>query len=85
MIRALKYLALFLWIIGAGALYGLHGAYGLPHMIWSYKFWDNGDPHNPFAERHYTSCTFIGFYGSFTVDAVDGRCGWVRLFKEQGE
>lgn len=81
MIRSIKYLSLFLWLIGAGALYGVYAAYGLPHAIFSYEFLDNGDRNNPFAERFYTSCTFVGFYGAFTVGAKNGRCGWVRLFK----
>ncbi len=84
MMRSMKYLSLFLWLIGAAALYGIYVTYGLPHGIWSYRFLDNGDQYNPLAERHYTSCTFVGPYGAFTVDAENGRCGWVRMFKEQG-
>ena len=83
MFRSMKYLSLFLWLIGAGALYGIYVTKGLPHVIWSYTFLDNGDQHNPFAKRHYTSCTFVGPYGVFTVNAKNGRCGWVRLLKEQ--
>lgn len=83
MIRFIKYLSLFLWIIGAGAIYSIYATQGLPHVIWSYRFLDNGDQYNPFAERYYTSCTFAGPYGSFTVNANNGNCGWVRLFKEQ--
>lgn len=85
MTRHLKYLSLFLWVLGAGALYYTYATKGLPHMIWSYAFWDNGDQYNPFAERHYTTCTFYGPYGMFTVDAQNGYCGWVQLFKESDQ
>lgn len=80
--RSIKYLSLLLWIIGAGVLYGIYAAYGLPHVIWSYTFLDNGNQYDAFAPRHYTSCSFIGPYGVFKVDAQNGRCGWVRLFRE---
>lgn len=83
MIGPIKYLSLFLWLIGAGVAYSAYATKGLPHVIWSYTFLDNGDQYNPLAERYYTSCTFIGWYGNFTVTASNGRCGWVRLFKEQ--
>ena len=82
MIRSLKYLSLFVWLIGAGALYGAYVGYGLPHAIWSYTFMDNGDRNNPFAKRYYLTCSFIGPYGVFKTYAEDGRCGWVRLFRE---
>lgn len=84
MIGSLKYLSLFLWLIGAGFIYSIYASQGLPHMIWSYEFLDNGDEYNPLAERYFTSCTFVGLYGSFTVAASDGDCGFVRFFREQG-
>lgn len=84
MIGPIKYLSLFLWLIGAGAAYSVYASSGLPHVIWSYTFLDNGDQYNPYAKRYYTSCTFIGWYGAFTVPASNGRCGWVRFFKERG-
>lgn len=84
MTGVLKYLSLFLWIAGAALVYGLCAVHGLPHLIWSYEFRDNGDPHNPYAERYYTACTFLGPHGAFRVPASNGRCGWVRFFKDQG-
>lgn len=81
MIRSLKYLSLFLWIAGAGLVYGLYVSFGLPHVIWSYTFRDNGDPYNPYAERHYISCTFAGPNGVFKTPARNGRCGWVKFFR----
>lgn len=77
----MKFAALFLWLIVPGAAYGGYVLYGLPHVIWSYSFEDNGDRYNPLAHRHYIDCTFIGPYGGFTVPAEAGRCAWVKLFK----
>ena len=84
MFRSMKYPTMFLWLGGAAVLYGIYASYGLPHAIFSYTFLNNGDRNNPVAERYYTSCVFVGPYGAFTVDAENGRCGWVRLFKERG-
>ncbi len=81
MIHSLKYLSLFVWLLGAGALYGVYVSYGLPHVIWNYTFLDNGDRYNLFAERHYLSCSFIGPYGVFKMNAQNGRCDWVLLFR----
>ncbi len=75
MMRSFKYASLFLWIIGAAAVYAIYATQGLPHMIWKYEFYNNGD-------RYYTSCTFAGPYGFFTISAENGKCGWVRLFRE---
>lgn len=72
----------FIWIIVPFILLDIYHAYGLPHMIWRYSFLDNGDHYNPFADRHYTSCTFIGPYGEFTRNAHQGKCGWFAFFKE---
>lgn len=82
MICSFKYLSLFAWLFGAAALYGIYATKGLPHMIWNYSFLDNGDQFNPFAQRYYTSCSFIGPYGVFNLKAENGKCGWVRMFKE---
>lgn len=72
----------FYWILVPVALYGVFMAVGLPHGIWSYKFVDNGSPHDPYLERHYTSCTFWGPYGVHTISAKNGRCGLIAFFKE---
>jgi len=82
MIRTLKYASLFLWVLGPMSVYGFYATHGLPHVIWRYTFWDNGDGNNPFAERHYTSCTFIGWYGEYTVAAEAGYCPWLRFFQK---
>jgi hypothetical protein len=81
----MRFAALFLWLAVPLAGYATYAAYGLPHIPWSYTFVANGEPHNPFAERYYTTCTFTGWYGTFTVNAQNGRCGWVHFFKENSQ
>jgi len=53
-------LSFFLWLAVPVLGYAAWSAFGLPHLIWSYQFLDNGNRYDPFAERYYTSCTFIG-------------------------
>lgn len=75
----------FVWIIFPIAIFIAYLALGLPHVIWSYSFLDNGRGNDPFAERHYTRCTFIGPYGSFTTYPANGTCPWFRFFREKRE
>lgn len=75
-------LSYFYWVLVPVALYGSFIAVGLPHMIHSYEFHDNGNPYDPFLERHYTSCTFWGPYGLFTLSTSNGRCHFIAFFKE---
>ncbi len=77
----MRFTALFLWLALPVAAYVAYFIHGLPHMIWSYSFHDNGDPHNLLAKRDYIDCTFLGPYGRFTVPADAGRCGWIKFFK----
>jgi hypothetical protein len=74
----------FLWLIVPTAAYLAYQAYGLPHVIWSYSWLDNGRGYDPYASRHYTSCTYVGPYGVFTDAAPGGRCGWVQFHKARG-
>tara|TARA_R110002072_G_scaffold150788_2_gene299369 strand:- start:8025 stop:8264 length:240 start_codon:yes stop_codon:yes gene_type:complete len=79
----MRSIALFLWLALPIAGYATLLAFGTPHMIWSYRFVPNGDPHNPFAARHYTSCTYAGWrWHEVTVQASEGRCDWVRFFHQ---
>jgi len=57
-------------------------AFGLPHVIWSYDWLDNGT-YDPLVSRHYVRCTFIGPYGAFTTYPGNGRCGWLRFYKQR--
>ncbi|MEL7281860.1 MAG: hypothetical protein AAGK79_15990 [Pseudomonadota bacterium] len=72
----------FLWIIAPLALFGAYQAFGLPHMIWSYTYRDDGQGADPFAYRFYYTCRYVGPYGEFERHARNGKCGWVRFFKE---
>jgi hypothetical protein len=74
-------LGYFLWLVVPLGLWAGYDAFGLPHTIWSYSWIDEGQGMDPFAERHYTRCTFIGPYGTFTQNAEYGRCSYVKFFK----
>lgn len=82
--RGLIRLSYFIWIVVPVALFGAYAVWGTPHVIWEYKFVDNGSPYDPFLERFYTSCTFWGPTGMHTIPASNGRCGYVAFFKERG-
>ena len=78
-----RYAAIWLWLIVPAAIFAIYLLFGTPHMIISYSFLDNGRRHDPWAERHYTSCTFLAFSGqTVTVPARNGKCGWVRFFHQ---
>lgn len=81
----MRLIPLFFWLALPIVAYTAYYLYGLPHMIWSYRFFENGDPSNPMVKRHYTDCTFVGPYGVFTVTASGGRCGWVQFFKPRSD
>lgn len=77
-----RYALMWLWIIVPAAIFAIWMLIGSPYFIISYSFLDNGRRHDPWAARHYTSCTFIGFRGqTVTVPARGGNCGWVRFFR----
>ena len=82
MLRVFKIASLFLWIAAPMAAYGVYVTQGLPHMTWERTFYDNGDEWNPFADRHYTRCTYIGWYGVKRTPANSGNCPWVRFFRQ---
>lgn len=76
----------FVWIVFPIAFYALYLMVGLPHFIWAYEWRNTGQGHDPFANRHYTSCTYIGPYGAFTTSAsADGKCNWFRFRKKRGD
>jgi len=78
----MKFAALFLWLILPLTGYATYQLYGTPHGLWRYEFRPNGDPFNPHAYRHYTSCTYVGWrWHSVTLPAENARCPWVRLLK----
>ena len=75
----------FVWLpvllLGAAVL---HVA-GLPHVIWSYAWRDNGASYGDIAGRYYTRCTYVGPFGAFTEFPDDGRCGLIRFFRAEGD
>jgi len=74
----------FLWIIVPVIIFLIYLIWGLPHVRWSYSWLDQGQGNDPFADRNYTSCTYWGPYGGFTVYPNDGNCALVWLFKKGG-
>ena len=77
----MRILRFFIWVAVLAVVLLIWSGAGSPHAIWAYSFRPNGDPHNPFAERYYTSCTYIGWgFSRVTMPARDGRCPWVRFF-----
>ena len=75
----------FVWIVVPLALYAVYQAYGLPHFIWSYDWRDDGQGYDPFANRYYLRCTYIGPYGAFTEHfPKNGECDWFQFHKDTG-
>ena len=79
----MKLAALFLWIAIPLGLWITYTSMGTPHVALTYRFVDNGARYDPLARRYYIDCTYYGFAGTFTVDAVDGTCPWVLFFKAE--
>ncbi|MEP1520926.1 hypothetical protein [Ascidiaceihabitans sp.] len=81
----MKSLALFLWlIVPAGVCLAIF-LWGTPHVVLSYRFYDNGDAHNPLAARIYISCDYFGVSGWRTDAAHAGACPWIRFFRGGGQ
>ncbi len=81
--RILRY---FVWIIFPLAAYLAYLTFGLPHFRWSYTWLDQGQGYDPFADRYYTRCTYLGPYGEFTLHHPDnGECRWITFMKDQRE
>jgi len=73
----------FIWVVVPVIVYGVYLAFGLPHMVWNYEWRDDGQGYDPFAERWYLRCTFIGPYGEFTIFPNNGECPWLRFYKQR--
>ena len=74
----------FVWIIVPLAVCGLYLLLGLPHIIWSRTWIDEGQGRDPFAHRHYTRCSYVGHYGSRSIAATNGKCRLVIFYKQEG-
>ena len=78
----MKIAALFLWLGLPIAGYAALNHYGPAHVIWTYRFLDNGDAFNPYPARPYVSCTYVGWgWHEVTASARNDRCPWIRFFK----
>ncbi len=74
-----------IWAIVPIALCLVYIAFGLPHFRWQYTWLNEGQGHDPLAQRHYLSCTFWGPYGRFTVNhPARGECDWI-MFKKSSD
>jgi len=80
----MKLLAPFAWLLVPLGLWLTVTLFGLPHLVLSYRFYDNGDVYNPRAARTYISCDYLGWHGWRTVVARNGQCPWVRFFPVEG-
>ena len=71
-----------LWLIVPVLLVGLYLAFGTPHLRWTYTWRDDGQGYEPFAERFYLRCTYLGPEGHFTLTHPPrGHCPLFRFAK----
>lgn len=75
-------LSYFLWVLVPAGLWLVYTSYGLPHIIWSYSWLDEGQGYDPFATRYYTRCTYAGPYGNRTILPSNGQCPLIRFEKQ---
>ena len=75
----MRYAALLLWLALPIGLWLTVVVWGTPHIALTYRFLDNGEPHNPRAARYYVDCTYYGVAGAITVNAANGACPWIRF------
>lgn len=71
------------WVIVPAVLFVAYLIFGLPHMVWSYRFTGS---YADLANRTYHRCTYIGPYGVITRPAQQGSCSFIRFFHQsEGE
>lgn len=70
----------FIWMLVPLSLFASVTTMGTPGFIWSYQ-WNapGGASYSDTAQRYYTRCTYIGTQGTFTENAADGKCRWLRF------
>lgn len=73
--------ALFLWILVPLGVWLAMALWGTPHVVVTYRFFDNGDVYDLRTERRYIDCTYFGWAGTITVPAMHEDCPWVQFFK----
>jgi len=79
----MKIAGLFLWLIVPLGVWLAISLYGTPHVALSYRFHDNGRPHDPRVSRVYVSCDYLGWHGWQTLLADRGTCPWVRFLRTE--
>lgn len=74
------HLTYFIWTLVALSLFLSVKMMVTPAFIWSYQ-WNAPATasYSDTTQRYYTRCTYIGTHGTFTENAVDGKCGWLRF------
>jgi len=78
----MRFLRFFIWVAVLAVVLLIWSGAGSPHVIWAYSFRSDGS-YDPFADRTYTSCTYLGWgFSHMTVPARNGRCPWVRFFAD---
>ncbi|MEM7069445.1 MAG: hypothetical protein AAF478_11235 [Pseudomonadota bacterium] len=83
--RAVGGLRYFVWVIVPFLLFVAFKVWGLPHLVFDYTYYDDGQGYRPFAPgRWYTNCTYVGFYGSFEYRPTSGKCPWFRFYHKKG-
>lgn len=70
----------FWWTVLLAGLFAAYLIFGLPHMIWSYRF---SGTYSDLSSRVYHQCTWIGPYGAVTRSAENGKCSLIRFFHKQ--
>lgn len=79
-----RILRFFLWVGVLAVVLVLWFGAGSPHVIWDYRFQTDASQYDPFADRYYTECTYVGWgFSHVTEPARNGRCGWVRWVKAE--
>lgn len=79
-----RMLRFFIWVGVLAGVVVMWSGLGTPHVIWSYAFQTSGSRFDPFAERRYTSCTYLGWgFSQVTEPARNGRCGWLRFRRSE--
>ena len=67
----------FVWLIVPAIALALYQAWGLPHVIWNYRY--SGNQNN--ASFLYVACSYVGPSGEFWRDAENGTCPLIRFRK----
>lgn len=74
----------FIWVVAPVVIYLIYLTWGSPHIAWNYS-WRNNGTYDPFADRWYVSCEYIGSTGSHFYKPVDGKCPWFKFYKTEGD